>query len=74
LTAEEAKTLILQKLYNWAKEHLTRYLNQAKRTFIAQVEKLWDKYAVSSRVLEEQREETLTTLNQYLDRLGYLGK
>jgi type I restriction enzyme M protein len=34
LTGEEAKTLILQKLYDWVKEQLTRYLNAAKRTLV----------------------------------------
>lgn len=73
LTAAEAKTLILQKLYDWVKEQLTRYLNAAKRTLIALVEKLWDKYAVSSRELETEREDTLKGLSDYLSKLGYLA-
>jgi type I restriction enzyme M protein len=73
LTAAEAKTLILQKLYDWVKEQLTRYLNAAKRTLIALVEKLWDKYAVSSRELETEREDTLKGLSEYLSKLGYLA-
>ncbi|MEG4280459.1 type I restriction-modification system subunit M [Microcoleus sp. MON1_C1] len=74
LTTEEAKGLILQKLYDWVQEQLTRYLNGAKRSLIALVEKLWDKYAVSSRELEVEREETLAELNDYLSKLGYLAK
>jgi type I restriction enzyme M protein len=73
MTSAEAKTLILQKLYDWVKEQLTRYLNAAKRTLIALVEKLWDKYAVSSQELEAEREETLKTLSDYLSKLGYLA-
>ncbi len=73
LTTEEAKGLILQKLYDWVREQLTRYLNRAKRSLIALVEKLWDKYAVSSRELEAQREETLAELNEYFSKLGYLA-
>jgi type I restriction enzyme M protein len=73
MTPAEAKTLILQKLYDWVKEQLTRYLNAAKRTLIALVEKLWDKYAVSSQELEAEREGTLKTLNEYLSKLGYLA-
>lgn len=72
LTTEEAKGLILQKLYDWVSEQLTRYLNGAKRALIALVEKLWDKYAVSSQELEAEREETLAELNQFLSKLGYL--
>jgi type I restriction enzyme M protein len=73
LTEEEAKTLILQKLYDWVKEQLTRYLNAAKRALVARVENLWDKYAVSSQQLEAEREATLDTLNEYLAKLGYLN-
>ncbi len=72
LTPEDAKTLILKKLYDWVKEKLTRYLNAGKRALITLVEKLWDKYAVSSQQLEADREETLATLNDYLVKLGYL--
>jgi type I restriction enzyme M protein len=72
LTTEEAKGLILQKLYDWVREQLTRYLNAAKRSLIALVEKLWDKYAVSSQELEAAREQTLAELSDYLDKLGYL--
>jgi len=72
LTTEEAKVLILKKLYDWVREQLTRYLNGAKRSLIAVVENLWDKYAVSSQELEAEREETLAELNEFLSKLGYL--
>ncbi len=72
LTTEEAKVLILQKLYDWVREQLTRYLNGAKRSLIAVIENLWDKYAVSSQELEAEREETLAELNEFLSKLGYL--
>ncbi|MBW4590494.1 hypothetical protein G7B40_031400 [Aetokthonos hydrillicola Thurmond2011] len=72
LTDSEAKTLILQKLYDWVKEQLTRYLNAEKRVLSACIENLWDKYAVSSLQLETERAETLKTLNKFLSKLGYL--
>jgi type I restriction enzyme M protein len=37
------------------------------------VEKLWDKYAVSSRELESERTKTLKELDGFLKGLGYLG-
>ncbi len=73
LTDTEAKTLILQKLYDWVKEQLTRYLNAEKRVLIARVENLWDKYAVSSQELEAEREQTLAELNEFLVKLGYVN-
>ena len=74
LTEEEARGLILKKLYDLAAGELNRYLNAEKRGLIAAVENLWDKYAVSSRELEEQRTETLKTLDGFLKALGYLGE
>jgi len=73
LTDEEAKRLILKKLYDIAGRELERYLNTEKRALIQGVENLWNKYAVSSRDLERKRESTLTELNGFLERLGYLG-
>src|SRR5271166_6236862 len=55
LTEAEAKTLILKKLYDLANQELNRYLNAEKRRLIQAVENLWDKYAVSTRVLEFER-------------------
>jgi type I restriction enzyme M protein len=73
LTEEEARSLILKKLYDLARNELNRYLNAEKRGLFAVVENLWDKYAVSSRELEAERAHTLKTLDGFLKRLGYLG-
>ena len=73
MSEEEAKLLILKKLYDLATSELHRYLNAEKRTLVGIVENLWDKYAVSSRVLEAEREKTLAALNGFLAGLGYLG-
>jgi type I restriction enzyme M protein len=74
LTEEEARRLILKKLYDLVASELSRYLNAEKRGLIAWVENLWDKYAVSSRELESERAETLKTLDDFLQKLGYLGE
>jgi len=73
LTDEEAKRLILKKLYDIASAELDRYLNAEKRHLIQGVENLWNKYAISSRRMELQREKTITELNRFLERLGYLS-
>ena len=51
---------------------MTPLHNSEKRWLIAVVENLWDKYAVSIRDLENQRVETLKTLDGFLKGLGYL--
>lgn len=72
LTDEQAKTLILKKLHDLATAELHRYLNAEKRQLIAALENLWNKYAVSSRALEEERSKTLKTLDAFMAGLGYL--
>lgn len=71
MTAEQARLLILKKIYDIATAELERYVNAEKRQLVAAVENLWDKYAVSSRQLELAREETLKTLDGFLEGLGY---
>lgn len=73
LTDEEAKKLILHKLHQRINNELNRYLSAEKRTLIETIENWWDKYAVSSQALEQQRAETLKELNGFLSQLGYLG-
>ena len=72
LTEAEARQLILQKLYDIAQAELTRYLNAERRILLAVLENLWDKYAVSSRQLEQNRAATLAMLDDFLQGLGYL--
>ena len=72
LTEEQAKQLILLKLYDLINSELARYLNAEKRALFALLENWWDKYAVSIQQLEQQRESTLKELNGFLTGLGYL--
>jgi type I restriction enzyme M protein len=72
LTEDEARRLILKKLYDIIRAEQERYLNAEKRSLVQGVEKLWDKYAVSSRTLEAQRQATLRELDGFLGKLGYV--
>jgi type I restriction enzyme M protein len=72
LTDEQAKTLILKKLHDLATAELQRYLNAEKRQLVAELENLWNKYAVSSKALEDERSKTLKTLDAFMAGLGYL--
>jgi type I restriction enzyme M protein len=66
--------LILKKLYDLATCELNRCLNAEKRSLIAMVENLWDKYAVPGCQLEQERAETIDALNGHLKALGCLGE
>jgi len=73
LSEEEARRLILKKLYDIANSELNRYLNAEKRRLVLSVENLWGKYAISSRELEDARTGTLEKLDRFLTGLGYIA-
>ena len=72
LTDDEAKHLILKKLYDIASTELERYLNAEMRHLISGIENLWNKYSSSSQKMEEARDKTFNRLNLFLTGLGYL--
>ncbi|MBU0763738.1 MAG: type I restriction-modification system subunit M [Bacteroidetes bacterium] len=73
ITPEECKTLILQKHNSLVQQELLKYLNAEKRALIAGIEKLWDKYKVTSQNIENKRQDSLDKLNQFLTDLKYLS-
>ena len=73
LSEDEARELILSKLYDIVHAELERYLNTEKRNLVSSVENLWDKYAVSSRELDAERDATMKTLDEFLAKLDYLA-
>jgi type I restriction enzyme M protein len=72
LSEEEARRLILMKLYDIAQSELGHYLNAEKRLLLRVVENLWDKYFVSNTKLESDRRETLKMVDSFLKGLGYV--
>ncbi len=72
LTDDEAKHLILKKLYDIASTELERYLNTEMRHLVSGVENLWSKYAVSTQEMEQSRVFTQDRLDGFLEGLGYL--
>jgi len=72
ITPDECKTLILQKHNSLVQQELLKYLNAEKRSLIAGVDKLWDKYKVTSQELENKRIDSLSKLNKFLIDLNYL--
>ncbi|MEZ4924814.1 MAG: type I restriction-modification system subunit M [Saprospiraceae bacterium] len=72
ITDTEARDLILQKHHDLMQEQLERYLNREKRECLSMIEKLWDKYSVSREKLESDRNDSLSKLNSFLEKLNYL--
>ena len=69
MTEEQAKELILIKLFDLIHTELLRYLNAEKRALIQSIENLWDKYAVSKTQLEAKKVESLNQIDGFLKEL-----
>jgi type I restriction enzyme M protein len=72
LSDEEARRIILKKIYDIVRAELERYLNAERRGLIHGVESLWDKYAASNQMLQAKRKTTTGMLDEFLRGLRYL--
>ena len=72
LTEEQARQLILRKIYDIERTELDRYLNAEKRVLVSGVENLWEKYAVAKDALDATLNATAGTLGTILKTLGYI--
>ena len=71
ITEDEAKTLILERFRNLLNEQFAGYLRQYQRSFIAAVENLWQKYAVTTKQILAERDREAAQLDAFLKELGY---
>ena len=71
ISEEDARRLILKKIYDIARGELNRYLNAEKQVLVRAVENLWKKYAVSADSLESRRGAAAATLGTFVVGLGY---
>jgi type I restriction enzyme M protein len=71
-TENEAKDLILTKLYDVARDEMYRYLNTQKRSITAIFENLWNKYRVPLNQLRVARDDAAASLDDQLTVMGYL--
>ena len=71
ITEEEAKELILQRFHDELMNTYDDYLRQYLRGFIASVDVLWEKYAVTLNDILADRDREAEQLNGFLMELGY---
>ena len=71
ITEDAAKTLILERFRNLLNEQFDGYLRQYQRSFIAAVENLWQKYAVTTKQILAERDREAAQLDAFLKELGY---
>jgi len=71
-TPEQVKELVRQQ--QWQEllfSYLERDLKREKQAIISFFENLWDKYSVSVKEIEKDRDETSAKLSNFLTQLGY---
>jgi type I restriction enzyme M protein len=71
ITEAEAKKLILARFKRLLTEQFDGYLRQYQRAFIAAVENLWSKYAVTTKQILAERDREAAELDAFLTELGY---
>jgi len=73
LSAEEGRELALAIFEEGLAATLRRYVAEGRKLVVAAVEDWWDKYRVTARDIEVEREQCRETLRGYEGELGYLG-
>jgi len=71
ISEDDAKRLILERFQRLLTEQFDGYLRQYQRAFIAAVENLWRKYAVTMKQILAERDQAAAQLNGFLKELGY---
>ena len=71
ISEDEARELILERFERVLTEQFDGYLQQYQRLFIAAIENLWDKYAVTTKEILAERDQAATQLGSFLKELGY---
>ena len=71
LPEAEAKEFILTQLKERLEAGMERYLTQSRQELVAVYENWWDKYKVTTREIEADRDVAKERLDTYLRELGY---
>lgn len=73
MTTTEARELILGKWQHLIMDRLQQFIDTEKRILITEFEKLWDKYHLPANIIEQDRNDAMAELNQFLKQLNYLN-
>ena len=71
ISADEARQVITQRLRQILMDNYAAYLRADQRALIKAVENLWAKYAMTAKVIEQDRDAASQTLKDFLEQLGY---
>lgn len=73
MNTAQARELILEKWQHLIIDRLQEFIDTEKRILITEYEKLWDKYFLPANSIEQDRNDAMTELNQFLKQLNYLN-
>lgn len=71
ISQDEARVVIVARLKQLLLTTYNRYLRAEQRVFITAIEKLWVKYAVTAKEIENERDKASQQLKVFLAELGY---
>jgi type I restriction enzyme M protein len=71
LSDDDCRDLVLDILNEKLAGHLESYVTEHRQEVIAAVENWWDKYRVTLRDIEVEREESTEKLAEFMEDLGY---
>jgi type I restriction enzyme M protein len=69
--ADDARRLILARLLDALRDGYDAYLRRHRRDFVAAVDNLWEKYAITARDILRERDRAAAELAGFLVELGY---
>ncbi|HEB57365.1 MAG TPA: restriction endonuclease subunit S [Gammaproteobacteria bacterium] len=71
ISTDEARTVIIERLRQLLMNLYGAYLRADQRACIKAIENLWDKYAVTAKTIEAERDAASEQLQAFLVELGY---
>lgn len=71
ISKDEARAVIVERLCRVLMSTYFAYLCADQRTCTKAIENLWDKYAVTAKMIEEKRDVAFNQLQDFLRELGY---
>jgi type I restriction enzyme M protein len=71
ISTNEARTVIIERLRRVLMNTYQVYLKADQRACIKGIENLWDKYAITARIIEAERDAASKQLKEFLVELGY---
>ena len=71
LSDDDCRNLVLDILNEKLAGHLKSYVTAHRQEVIAAVENWWDKYRVTLRDIEHNKEKAMAKLGKFLERMNY---